>query len=195
MLIGYARVSTDDQLLDRQIDALIAHGIDEHNIYCEKVSGAKRTRKELNRMIAEVEDGDIIVVVELTRLGRSVKDLFDLVEQIRNKGAEIRSLKESWLDTSTPQGKLMFTIFAGLSQFERDLISERTKEGLVSARKRGRFGGRPSKPNAKAAFVQSLYNKKSENQMSTKEIANCTGLSVSTINRIVKTQQLSKSIQ
>ena len=91
----------------------------------------------------QLRSGDLIIISDLTRLSRSVKDLFSLVDQIEKKGANIKSLKESWMDTSTPQGKLMFTIFAGISQFERDLISQRTIEGLVAARSRGRNGGRP----------------------------------------------------
>ncbi len=115
MKIGYARVSTEEQSLNRQIDMLNEAGCEK--IFEEKISGIKKERPELFRMLEQLRKGDLIIVADLTRLSRSVKDLFQLVEQIEAKGANIKSLKESWMDTSTPQGKLMFTIFAGISQF------------------------------------------------------------------------------
>ena len=141
MLFGYMRVSTEDQKFDRQLDQLEKVGVEK--IYKEKITGTKRNRPELNKMLEGVRKGDTIVISDLTRISRSTKDLFNLVSELDAKGVNIRSLKESWLNTATAQGKLMFTMLAGLSQFERDLISERTKEGLKSARARGHFGGRP----------------------------------------------------
>ena len=182
MIVGYARVSDETQSLSRQIDSLVLSGIDERNIYKEKITGTKRDRPELNRMIEELKPNDICVVAELTRLSRSTKDLFEIVELIQSKGADIKSLKENWLDTTTPQGKLMFTIFAGLSQFERDLISERTKEGLRASKARGRAGGRPSKRNEKGVTVELLYN----NGVKIADIVKQTDLSRSTVNRIVR---------
>ena len=143
MKIGYARVSTEEQNLDRQLDSLKEAGCEK--IFQEKITGTKKERPELDKLMEQLRSGDLIIISDLTRLSRSVKDLFSLVDQIEKKGANIKSLKESWMDTSTPQGKLMFTIFAGISQFERDLISQRTLEGLVAARARGRNGGRPKK--------------------------------------------------
>ena len=182
MLVGYIRVSQKTQCLNRQIDSLKAAGVDHRNIYKEQISGTKKDRPELSKMISELIPGDIVIVAELTRLSRSTKDLFNIIEQIQNKGAAIKSLKESWLDTSTPHGQLMFTIFAGLSQFERDLISERTKEGLEAAKARGRKGGRPSKRNKKELSVQLLYKQ----DVKIAEIARQTDLSVSTVRRIVR---------
>lgn len=182
MLIGYARVSSEKQALDRQIDELVLNGVDKRNIYKEKVTGTKAARAELNRMIEELQPNDMVIITELTRLSRSTKDLFKIVEHIHSKGANIKSLKESWLDTATPQGKLMFTIFAGLSQFERDLISERTKDGLKAAKARGRNGGRPSKRNEKGIIVSLLYKE----GIRIVDIVKQTGLSRSTVNRIVK---------
>ncbi|MCL2841700.1 MAG: recombinase family protein [Defluviitaleaceae bacterium] len=182
MFVGYARVSDKAQCLDRQIDAITVFGIDERNIYKEKITGTKKERPELRRMIEELKPHDTVIVAELTRLSRSTKDLFEIVEQIQTKGADIKSLRESWLDTTTPQGKLMFTIFAGLSQFERDLISERTKEGLAAAKARGRNGGRPSKRNEKGVTVELLYNE----GMKIADIVRQTGLSRSTVNRIIQ---------
>lgn len=170
-----------DQCLDRQIDALTAAGVDKRNIYQEKQSGIK-DRAELNRCINELQPGDTVVVVDLTRLSRSTTDLFDIVKRIQDKGANIKSLKESWLDTTTPQGKLMFTIFAGLAQFERDLISQRTKEGLKAAKARGRNGGRPNKRNDKAKAVETLY----QNGFKVNEIVQQTELSRATIYRIIR---------
>ncbi|SNS40779.1 Resolvase, N terminal domain [Anaerovirgula multivorans] len=132
MLLGYARVSTQDQNLDRQIDQLKEAGCEK--IFREKITATKKDRPELDRLLDQIRPGDTIIISELTRLSRSTKDLFQIVEPIEKKGANIKSLKEVWVDTTTPQGKLMFTIFAGISQFERDLISQRTREGLASAR-------------------------------------------------------------
>ena len=142
MVIGYARCSTADQNLDWQLDALNKEGCER--IYQEKISGTKKDRPELGKMLDALRAGDTVVICEITRLSRSTKDLFELVERINSAGANIKSLKEGkWLDTTTPQGKFLFTIFAGVSQFERDLIRERTMEGLAAARARGRKGGRP----------------------------------------------------
>lgn len=110
MLIGYKRVSTQNQKLDRQTDLLNEYGVER--IFEEKITGTKRERQELNKMLDMLREGDIVIVAELTRLSRSTKDLFEIVETIEKKGASIKSLKETWLDTTTPQGKLLFTIFA-----------------------------------------------------------------------------------
>lgn len=159
MIFGYARVSTQEQNLDRQLDSLNVSGAEE--IIQEKITGTKSDRPELNRLLDKLRKGDVILIVDLTRLSRSTKDLFSLVDQIEKKGANIKSLKESWLDTTTPQGKLMFTFMAGISQFERDLISQRTKEGLEAARARGKQGGRKSKLDLnKKKAVYELYQQK-----------------------------------
>ena len=140
MLIGYARVSTYDQNLDRQIDALVTSGVDIRNIYKEKITGTIKDRPELNKMINDLKIGDVIIICDLTRLSRSTKDLISLSESITNKGVELISLKEK-IDTAPATGTAMFGMFAVMAQFERDIIYERTKEGLSSAR--GRKGGRP----------------------------------------------------
>ena len=181
--IGYARVSTQDQNLDRQIDQLKYAGCNK--VFEEKITGTKKERPELNRLLEELRKGDTIIITELTRLSRSTKDLFKLVEQIESKGANIKSLKESWLDTTTPQGKLMFTIFAGISQFERDLISQRTMEGLASARARGRKGGRPTKNKKDIDTAIRMYNSKLH---SVSEIEKTTGVSKATLYRYIKKQ-------
>lgn len=159
MIFGYARVSTNEQNLDRQLDILNSSGAEE--IIQEKITGTKSDRPELNRLLDKLRKGDVILVADLTRLSRSTKDLFNLVDQIEKKGANVKSLKESWLDTTTAQGKLMFTFMAGISQFERDLISQRTKEGLEAARLRGKKGGRKSKlDDNKKNAIYDLYQQK-----------------------------------
>ena len=140
MIIGYARVSTEDQHLDAQTSALEAAGAER--IFSEKISGTKKVRPELARMIEQLRGGDVVVVAKYDRLSRSLQDLLSIVEAIREQGAEFRSLAED-IDTTTPAGRLVFHVFASIAQFERERISERTKEGLVAARKRGRTGGRP----------------------------------------------------
>ena len=180
MKIGYARVSTEEQNLDRQLDILKQAGCDR--IYEEKVSGVKKDRTELNKILDQIRTGDVIIISDLTRLSRSVKDLFSLVEQIEEKGANIKSIKESWVDTTTAQGKLMFTIFAGISQFERDLISQRTIEGLNAARARGKNGGRPKKNDKDIKLAIKMYNSKN---YSIPEIRKATGVSKTTLYRYI----------
>lgn len=180
MKIGYARVSTEEQNLDRQIDILKQIGCDR--IYEEKVSGIKKERPELNKMLDQIRTGDVIIISDLTRLSRSVKDLFSIVEQIEGKGANIKSIKESWVDTTTAQGKLMFTIFAGISQFERDLISQRTIEGLNAARARGKKGGRPKINNKDIRLAIKMYTSKI---YSISEITKATGVSKTTLYRYI----------
>lgn len=178
--IGYARVSTEEQNLDRQIDILKQIGCDR--IYEEKVSGIKKERPELNKVLDQIRIGDVIIISDITRLSRSVKDLFSIVEQIEGKGANIKSIKESWVDTTTAQGKLMFTIFAGISQFERDLISQRTIEGLNAARARGKKGGRPKVNDKDIKLSIKMYNSKI---YSISEITKATGVSKTTLYRYI----------
>ena len=160
MLLGYARVSTEEQNFDRQIDQLNDFGVSPDNIYCEKMTGTKKDRPVFLKLLEFARKNDTVVISDLTRISRSTKDLISLVEELGNRGINIKSLKESWLDTSTAQGKLMFTIMAGLAQFERDLISERTKEGLKSARMRGKNGGRPAIKQADIDKALKLYDTK-----------------------------------
>lgn len=139
MHFGYARVSTEDQNLALQLDALKAAGCDK--IFKEKLSGAKTDRPELNKLIEQVRPGDIVTVWKLDRLGRSIRHLIDEVNGLKEKGVGFRSLKES-IDTTTATGQLIFHIFAALAQFERDMLRERTCAGLDAARRRGIRGGR-----------------------------------------------------
>ena len=140
MQIGYARVSTDDQNLDLQNDALKQAGCDK--IIEEKASGAKTDRAGLDEALSFLRKGDTLVVWKLDRLGRSLQHLIQVVNQLREKGIYFRSIQES-LDTSSSGGKLIFHIFGALAEFERDVIRDRTMAGLAAARARGRVGGRP----------------------------------------------------
>jgi len=182
MRIGYARASLEKQAIERQLDELAAAGVGPEHIYQEKITGTKRDRPELNRMLAALQQGDTVITVELSRMGRSTKDLLEIVELIHRKGAHFRSLNETWLDTTTPQGQLIFTIFAGLCQFERDLTAERTKSGLKAAAARGRKGGRPATEQEQVELVENLRRRK----VKIDQIVADTGLSRSTVNRIIR---------
>lgn len=181
MKIGYARCSTDDQRLDRQIDLLNDVGCER--IYQEHVTGTKMDRPELMRMLDALRVGDTVIVSDLTRLSRSTKDLFELVEKISSIGADIKSLKESWLDTTTPHGKFVFTIFAGVSQLERDLIADRTREGLKSARARGRVGGRPKVDTKK---IQQAIAMHQSGNIPIQDIVETTGIARATLYKYLK---------
>ena len=132
MIIGYARVSTDDQNLDAQLDALTAAGAER--IFADKISGVSLRRPELNRLLDQLREGDVIVVTKYDCLARSLRDLLEIVEAIRAHGAGFRSLAEE-IDTTTPAGRLIFHVFASIAHFERRRIAERTREGLAAARK------------------------------------------------------------
>lgn len=140
MLIGYARVSTQDQNPEMQLDALQAAGCEK--IFTEKASGAHRDRPQLKEAMEYMRRGDTLAVWKLDRLARSLKQLIETVEDLEERGIGLRSLTES-IDTTTSGGRLVFHIFAALAEFERSVIRDRTRSGLESARKRGRTGGRP----------------------------------------------------
>ena len=172
-IFGYARVSTEQQNLDRQLDALKKYGCDM--IYNEKMTGIKRDRPELAKMLDRMTEGDTVVIESLSRLGRSTKDLIELTELFQSKGVHLVSLKES-IDTSTSTGKLLFTLMSAIAQFERDVIADRTREGLKSAR----AGGRPkTSPDAVRKAIK-LYNTR---QYSVKEIEELTRVKKSTLYR------------
>lgn len=139
MLIGYGRASTAAQELAQQRDELTAAGC--MKIYSEKISGSQRDRPELARMLDQLRAGDVVVVTRLDRLARSTRDLLDVAEHIHQAGAGLRSLAEPWADTTSPAGRMVMTVFAGIAEFERSLIIDRTTRGRVAAKARGvRFG-------------------------------------------------------
>jgi DNA invertase Pin-like site-specific DNA recombinase len=145
MLVGYMRVSTDGdrQVLDLQRDALIAAGVDERHLFEDRLSGSRADRAGLAKALAFVRAGDCLVVWKLDRLGRSLPHLLTTVTGLKERGIAFRSLTEQ-MDTTTPQGELLFHVFGALAQFERSLTQERVRAGVAAARRRGRRGGRPT---------------------------------------------------
>src|SRR5260221_179988 len=158
MLIGYARVSTQDQTLNLQLDALEKIGCSK--IFTDTASGSSTERKRLEEALEFVREEDMLVVWRLDRLGRSLKHLIETITSLSNKGIGFKSITEN-IDTTTSGGKLIFHIFGALAESERDIIRERTQAGLQAARARGRLGGRPKALNTKKQLIaQALYNDK-----------------------------------
>lgn len=144
MLIGYARVSTDDQSLEHQLDALIGAGVDRDRIYSDKATGRHTERPGLTEALRALREGDTLVFVKLDRLARSLPDLFRLAAEVERKGVGLRSLGDP-IDTTTPAGRLTFALLGAFAEFEAAIIRERTQAGLRAARARGRRGGRKPK--------------------------------------------------
>jgi len=142
MLVGYARTSTKDQVLDLQLDALKDAGCER--VFTDQLSGAKRDRPGLEQVLDFVREGDQLVIWKLDRLGRSIKDLLEIAETLEKKKVELKSLTDN-IDTSTPMARFFFHMMGALAQMERELAQERVKAGLEAARRRGRTGGRPKK--------------------------------------------------
>ena len=179
MIVGYARVSTRDQTVALQVDALKADGCGK--VYTEVISGAATERPILAKLLDEVRPGDIVVVWKLDRLGRSLKHLVETVNLLLQQDVGIKSLNDP-IDTTTPQGRLVFNLFASLAEFERDVIRERTRAGLSAARARGRTGGRPKglplQAQATACAAETLYR---EGKLSAQQIAEHLHISKSTL--------------
>lgn len=182
MEIGYARVSTGEQTLDLQRDALNAAGCG--TIYEETASGAKSERPVLAEVLSYLREGDTLVVWRLDRLGRSLKHLIEVVAQLAERGIGFKSLTEQ-IDTTTPGGKLIFHVFGALAEFERDLIRERTQAGLAAARARGRLGGRPKKLRdpKQLELARTLY---AGGQTDVDTICRTLGISRATLYRALK---------
>lgn len=180
---GYARVSTQHQELHRQLDLLAQQNCNE--ILTEKMTGMKANRPELNRLKDKPRPGDTVVVESLSRLGRSTKDLIDIVTYFEEQDVKLVSLKENF-DTTAPRGRLMMTVFQAFSQFERDLIVELTKEGLKSARARGRKGSRPRVNQRDIERAVKLYESQTYN---VKEITEMTGISKATFYRYLNSKK------
>ena len=181
MLIGYARVSTYDQTLHLQQDALSKAGCSK--IFTDTASGAKAERKGLEEALSYIRGGDTFVVWRLDRLGRSLRDLIATMTMFEERGIGFKSLTEN-IDTTTSGGKLIFHIFAALAEFERNLIRERTQAGLTAARERGRIGGRPKALTAKQlGIARDLYEKRRP----IAEICRTLKISKATLHRALKT--------
>ncbi|CAJ3387312.1 resolvase domain-containing protein [Burkholderia pseudomallei] len=187
-IIGYARVSTFEQTLDLQRDALNAAGA--VSIYEDKASGKSADRLELQHCVKALRNGDTLVVWRLDRLGRNLQDLIRIVNELEGRGIKFRSLKES-IDTAGPAGKLVFHMFAALAEFERELIRERTLAGLEAARARGKKGGRPKSLDAKKQLAALAMMK--SRVMSISEIARQFDVSRSTLYNILAASRLMAS--
>jgi DNA invertase Pin-like site-specific DNA recombinase len=183
MLIGYARVSTQDQTLDLQKDALEKIGCAK--IFTDIISGSTTERSGLDEALVYVREGDTLVVWRLDRLGRSLKHLIETITNLNNRKIGFKSITEN-IDTTTSGGKLIFHIFGALAEFERDIIKERTQAGLQAARARGRLGGRPKALNQKKlSIAQALYNDKSN---SIADICKTLNISRATLYRYIQAE-------
>jgi DNA invertase Pin-like site-specific DNA recombinase len=176
--IGYGRVSTTDQSLDSQLDALTAAGVDR--VFIEKYTGTKSSRPELDKVREQLRAGDSLVITRMDRLGRSAKDLLNIVGELQDRGVALTILEQS-IDTSTPEGKLFFTMVAGFAEFEHSIMKARTIDGLAAARARGRVGGRkPKMTPARIAEARRIYD---EGNKTVQEIADLFAVSRPTIYR------------
>jgi DNA invertase Pin-like site-specific DNA recombinase len=180
---GYMRISTlkDEQTFDRQ-EAQLRNC---EKIYSDRMSGAKRERDGLNQLLEELQDGDTIIIVSIDRLSRSTKDLLEIVELIKSKGASLKSLQDTWLDTTedNPMSDFLLTVMGALGQMERQMITQRIREGVKIAQSQGVQFGRPKANKNKVAYAIKLYN---EGTYSTKEICDITGVSKATLYRKLK---------
>jgi DNA invertase Pin-like site-specific DNA recombinase len=183
MFIGYARVSTDEQNLDLQRDALLKAGVAAKDIFTDKVTGVKAERPGLQAALSHLREGDTLVVWRLDRLGRSLQHLIETVTVLKDQGVSFKSLTEN-IDTSTATGNLVFQIFGALAEFERNLIKERTIAGLQAARARGRKGGRPRRNPAsgRVAMAKRMYQ---DRTISIPEILKTLNISKATLYRWV----------
>ena len=190
MLVGYARVSTQDQKLELQRDAL--HGAGCEKIFEDKASGVKAMRPGLSEAVAFMRPGDTLVIWKLSRLGRSLRQLIEAVQMLQDKGIELRSLHES-IDTNTATGKLLFHIVAAFAQFERDNMIENTKAGLEAARARGKTGGRkPAMDAKKLALARTL---RADPTLPISDICKTLGVSKATFYRYTTDKQNTASKQ
>lgn len=171
MNFGYARVSTTAQKLDLQIDALLKENVDPKNIYSDIISGVKSERKGLDEMLDKLREGDTLIVWKMDRVARSLSHLVKLMEEFKAKGIHFKSIKETFIDTTSAHGKFVFTLFGAVAQLERDMIVERTRAGLESSRRRGvRLGRKPGlseKAKQKAIVAEKYYR---DNKLSIDEI-------------------------
>ena len=177
--IGYARVSTKDQVLDSQIDALKVYGCER--IFSEKISGRKINRTELDKCLDYLREGDTLVITKLDRLGRTTKQLIELAQHLEDEGIELQIIDTN-INTNDAMGKMFFTLMSAFAELEANLLSERTKKGLDAARSRGRKGGRPPIEEDKKALIRKLYNSR---EYSIDEICKITNVSKTSIYNVI----------
>jgi len=180
LIFGYARVSTEEQNLDMQVDALTKFGVEK--IYKEKLTGTRKDRPQLEELLKVLRNGDKIVVYKLDRISRSTKHLIELSELFNDLGVGFVSITDS-IDTSTAMGKFFFRTMASIAELERDIISERTKSGLQAARARGRKGGRPNKNSGKVEMAIKMYTSK---DYTINQITEATGISKTSLYRYLE---------
>ncbi len=181
--IGYCRVSTKDQNLDRQIKLLMSNGCTEDHLYIEKVSGKNKDRIELNKMLSFIRKGDTLHVESISRLARSTRDLLSIVDTLKEKGVELKIYKES-IDTSSPTGKFVLTVFAALAEMDRESMLERQKEGIEAARARGVHMGRPAL--VKPDNWEDVYSEWKAGEITAVKAIKDLGISKASFYRLVK---------
>jgi DNA invertase Pin-like site-specific DNA recombinase len=185
-VVGYARVSGENQNLNLQIDALLQAGVKKQHIFCDHVSGAKSERPGLGECLNSLEPGDSLLVWRLDRLGRSMQHLVSVVEDLKAGGVGFKSICDGAIDTTTASGELIFNIFSSLAQFERRLIQERTNAGLSSARARGRLGGRP-KLSLEAPKIRLARKMHADKSVEIGDICSTLKISKATLYRYLRT--------
>lgn len=188
MKFGYCRVSSTDQCLNRQIDALRELGIDEANIFCDKISGIKEHRPALDDLLSRLREGDSVTVLSFDRLARSTKQLLALSEKLNAMGVDLISIKEN-IDTTSPQGKLIFSILASIAEFQRSIIKEAQREGIESAKKRGKMTGRPRVKKETLDVAITLYL----NGTSVREIERTVSISRGTLYKELKRRGITRN--
>jgi DNA invertase Pin-like site-specific DNA recombinase len=182
--LGYGRVSTQDQNLDAQRDALKKAGVDK--IFIEKITGTKASRPELDKLREQMREGDTLVITRLDRLGRSTRDLLAISSELEEKGVELEVIDQN-INTQTPAGRLFFTMIAAMAEFEHSMMVARTKDGLAAARARGRLGGRkPKLSEAQKKQIRKLYD---ERELTVREIAEMFSVTPPTVYRALETSE------
>ena len=187
MVFGYARISTGQQNIDMQIDAIKAVGVEEQNIFTDVTSGAKKKRPGLDELLTKVREGDKVVVWKCCRLARNLKHMLSLMEIFKETGVEFKSIQEPFVDTTSPQGRFMFNIFSCMNELERETNRERVIVGLEMARQRGKTGGRPRGLSERlkklAPAVASMWK---DNDRSIREIKDMFNISQASVYKCLK---------
>ena len=183
MNIGYIRVSTQEQNEARQIELLTHNGVELENIYIEKKSGKNTNREELKRMMSFIRKGDKVIVESISRIARNTRDLLNIIDELEKKEVAFVSIKES-IDTATPQGRFMLTVFGALAELERENILERQREGIQIAKKEGKYHGKPKKKIDKERFCE-ICARWRNGEITAKKAMEMTGLSRNTFYRRV----------